>query len=166
MVGRRALTRPRGRFLRNQLRQVRQRPRVLPAVADPRGRRADDHLLQVRLLRPAVARGLTTHLTARCEYSETEHACLQCTVSAPVRREYFSTYSALSKAKSLREREKERERERESERERGGSHGGEGEGESSDARHDRPPRSAVPRRRDTHVTESQSAESQRSWVPW
>ena len=119
MVGRRALTRPRGRFLRNQLRQVRQRPRVLPAVADPRGRRADDHLLQVRLLRPAVARGLTTHLTARCEYSEKEHACLQCTVSAPVRREYFSTYSALSKAKSLREREKERERERESERERG-----------------------------------------------
>ena len=45
--------------LGSQLRQVRQRPRVLPAVADPLGRRADDHLLQVYLLRPAVARGLT-----------------------------------------------------------------------------------------------------------
>ena len=48
-----------GPTLGSQLRQVRQRPRVLPAAADPLGRRADDHLLQVHLLRPAVARGLT-----------------------------------------------------------------------------------------------------------
>ena len=48
-----------GPTLGSQLRQVRQRPRVLPAAADPLGRRADDHLLQVHRLRHAVARGLT-----------------------------------------------------------------------------------------------------------
>ena len=40
---------------RSQLWQVRQRPRVLPAAADPIGRRTDDHLLQVHRLRHAVA---------------------------------------------------------------------------------------------------------------
>ena len=48
-----------GPTLGSQLRQVRQRPRVLSAAADPLGRRADDHLLPLRELRPQLARKST-----------------------------------------------------------------------------------------------------------
>ena len=55
-----------GPALGSQLRQVRQRPRVLPAAADPPQGRSDHLLLQVRRLRPTVARGLTAR---RCLYN-------------------------------------------------------------------------------------------------
>ena len=43
-----------GPTLGSQLRQVRQRPRVLPAAADPLGRRADDDVLLLRRVRAPV----------------------------------------------------------------------------------------------------------------
>lgn len=46
--------------LRSQLSKVHEPACLLPAAADPLGRRADDHLLQVHRVRDAMARGLSS----------------------------------------------------------------------------------------------------------